>query len=99
LLLTRTTGLWEDCPQSRKSAAIVLPQIIGSKKKKGRMKIPQIRVETQTSIKIRGLKAAAAHCGCSPSHLRRVITGQRIAGEALRKKLDRVGIQVGCPAR
>lgn len=59
------------------------------------MKIPQIKVETKTSVRIRGLKAAAIHCGCSPSHLRRVIVGQRTAGADLKKKLSRVGIHVG----
>lgn len=47
------------------------------------------------TTEIRGLGAAARKCGCSHTHLRKVLEGERTPSEELERKMRRMGLFPG----
>lgn len=55
------------------------------------MKRISMTKEKRTVIK--GIAAASRKLGCSQTHLSRVMSGNRVPGSELRKKLERMGVR------
>lgn len=56
------------------------------------MKENKYMVKEERTV-IRGITTTSKKVGCSPTHLSRVMSGVRIPGASLRKKLERIGIK------
>lgn len=51
------------------------------------------------TTEIRGLGAAARRCGCSHTHLRKVLEGERRPSAELERKMRRLGLKPGAMAK
>lgn len=56
------------------------------------------REPIRRATRIVGLYRAAEQAGCTPSHLSRVLHGERKPGPRLRRKLERMGIELPAAA-
>jgi hypothetical protein len=52
-----------------------------------------MKIESTQCTRLRNVSAAARRCGCSHSHLSRVLKGERKAGPALARKMARMGVR------
>ena len=59
------------------------------------MSVRSNRCVCRRTTEIRGLGAAARRCGCSHTHLRKVLQGERVPSAALARKMSRLGLAPG----
>ena len=59
------------------------------------MSVRSNRCVCRRTTEIRGLGAAARRCGCSHTHLRKVLQGERVPSAALARKMSRLGLTPG----
>ena len=52
-------------------------------------------VTVRRATELRGLGAAARKCGCSHTHLRKVLEGERRPSAELERKMRRLGLKPG----
>jgi len=56
---------------------------------------PLKEAKVERTTEIRGLGAAARRCGCSHTHLRKVLEGERRPSAELERKMRRLGLTPG----
>lgn len=59
------------------------------------MSVRSNRCVCRRTTEIRGLGAAARRCGCSHTHLRKVLEGERRPSAELERKMRRLGLKPG----
>ena len=62
--------------------------------KRGKKNMASLKITEDTVTRRRGVVAAARKCGVSHGHLSRVLSGERVPGKELKRKLRKMGIRM-----